>query len=97
MPETLAAQAYGVERSTEKFLCSLGLNETYRERIFSDDLRVSGTDTEGNVRIAELASHPFFMGTLFVPQCSSRAGEPHPLMVAFVEAVAAFRKATPPN
>ena len=88
-PDTIAAQAYGVERATEKFLCSFGLNEAYRERLFSDDLRVSGTDTEGNARIVELGSHPFFIGTLFVPQCSSEAGKPHPLIMAFVRATAA--------
>ena len=95
VPDTLAARAYGVERATENFLCSFGLNETYRERLFSDDMRVSGTDVEGNARIAELRSHPFFMGTLFVPQCSSEAGEAHPLIVAFVKAAAAFRRSAP--
>ena len=96
-PDTLAARAYGVERATEKFLCSFGLNEAYRERLFSADLRVSGTDVEGNARIVELGPHPFFVGTLFVPQCTSVEGEPHPLIVAFVEAASAFRGAKPPK
>jgi CTP synthase (UTP-ammonia lyase) len=90
VPGTLAAQAYGVERAIEKFLCRFGPNEAYRERLFSGDLRVSGTDAEGNVRMAELVSHPFFVGTLFVPQCSSEPEGPHPLIVAFVRAAAAF-------
>jgi CTP synthase (UTP-ammonia lyase) len=90
VPGTLAAEAYGVERATEQFLCRFGVNEAYREQLFSGDLRVAATDMEGNVRLAELVSHPFFMGTLFVPQCSSQVGEPHPLIVAFVEAAAAF-------
>jgi CTP synthase (UTP-ammonia lyase) len=89
VPRTLAARAYGVERVTEKFSCRFGLNEAYRERLFAGDLQVAGTDAEGNVRIAELRSHPFFMGTLFVPQSSSQVGRPHPLIVAFVQAAAA--------
>ena len=32
------------------------------------------------------------MATLFVPQLSSEPGDPHPLMVAFLEAAAAFHK-----
>jgi hypothetical protein len=80
----------GAHRVTEKFMCRFGVNEAYRERLFGDDLIVSGTDDDGNVRIAESVTHPFFMGTLFVPQMSSQEGRPHPLMVAFVRAAAAF-------
>lgn len=90
-PDTLAFEAYGRGRSTEKFLCSFGLNEEYRERIFTGGLRVSGQDAEGHVRIAEGTSHPFFMGTLFVPQMSSTAENPHPLLLAFVAAAAKLR------
>jgi CTP synthase (UTP-ammonia lyase) len=48
-------------------------------------LHVSGTDTNGEARILELAGHPFFVVTLFVPQLSSSADEPHPLVAAFLE------------
>jgi CTP synthase (UTP-ammonia lyase) len=60
---------------------------------------IAGEDGEGNVRIVELRSHPFFVATLFVPQLSSEPGDPHPLIVAFLEAAAAFhasREGTPP-
>ncbi len=86
VPGTHAAAAYGVERSVEKFTCRFGVNEAYRDRLFGGDLRVSGTDAEGNVRMAESATHPFFMGTLFMPQMSSEPGRPHPLITAFVKA-----------
>ena len=43
---------------------------------------VSGIDADGEVRILEHPSLRFFMGTLFVPQTSSAAGDPHPLVVA---------------
>jgi CTP synthase (UTP-ammonia lyase) len=92
MPGTMASEAYGRERSTEKFRCSFGLNEQYRERIFVGGLRVSGEDAGGNVRIAEHTSHPFFMGTLFVPQESSTPKNPHPLIVAFVQAATRLRQ-----
>jgi CTP synthase (UTP-ammonia lyase) len=33
-----------------------------------------------------LDEHPFFIGTLFVPQVRSTAARPHPLVNAFVKA-----------
>jgi CTP synthase (UTP-ammonia lyase) len=38
------------------------------------------------VRILELQGHPFFIGTLYVPQARSKSGDPHPLVTAFVAA-----------
>ncbi len=91
LPGTLAFKAYGADRSVEKFLCNYGLNERYRDLMFAGDLRIAGEDGEGNVRIIELQSHPFFVATLFVPQLSSGPGRPHPLVVAFLRAAKAFR------
>ncbi len=39
------------------------------------------------MRVIELPGHPFFMGTLFVPQTGSTPQRPHPLVTAFVRAV----------
>ncbi len=91
LPGTLAFKAYGKDRSIEKFRCNYGLNERYRDLLFRGDLKISGEDGEGNVRIVELQSHPFFVATLFVPQLSSEPGRPHPLIVAFLQAARAFR------
>jgi CTP synthase (UTP-ammonia lyase) len=90
-PDTLAFKAYGKGRAAEQFACSYGLNESYRNDIIRDNLRVVGKDGDGNARIVELASHPFFMATLFLPQLSSKPGNPHPIIVAFLEAAVAFR------
>jgi CTP synthase (UTP-ammonia lyase) len=37
--------------------------------------------------VIELSDHPFFLGTLFVPQLRSTPTDPHPLVTAFVQAV----------
>jgi CTP synthase (UTP-ammonia lyase) len=50
------------------------------------ELRVTGSDADGEVRVVELPKHPFYIGTLFVPQLRSRIGRPHPLITAFVRA-----------
>ncbi len=88
LPGTKAAAAYGTGRVIERFMCRFGVNESYGRRLFGGDLQVSATDAEGCVRMAESLTHPFFLGTLFVPQMSSEPGRPHPLVVAFLEAAA---------
>jgi CTP synthase (UTP-ammonia lyase) len=55
-------------------------------------LVISGRDAEGEPRIVELPSHPFFVATLFVPQTSTE--QPHPLISAFVSAVASCASAS---
>src|SRR5438132_1574661 len=46
------------------------------------------------VRVLELPSHPFFLGTLFVPQTRSTPERPHPLVIAFVRAGADSKTTT---
>ena len=92
VPGTQAGRIYDKSEATEIFACNYGLNEAFAERIQSKDLRVSGYDEDGKPRMIELRGHPFFISTLFVPQVVSRPGNPHPLIVAYLEAT--FSKAT---
>jgi len=82
-PESTAARAYGATRSTESFYCNFGLNPQYQQQLQQAGLDISGTDQSGEARIMELSSHPFFVGTLFVPQVRSTSGSPHPLILEF--------------
>jgi len=41
----------------------------------------------GEVRIVELDGHPFFLGTLFLPQMTSSRDEPHPVLVGLAQAL----------
>ncbi len=85
---TRAFRAYGRSTVSEQFVCNYGLNPQYRKQIEIHPLRVSGVDRQGDVRIVELDDHPFFMTTLFQPQIASQPGRPHPLVVAYLKAVA---------
>jgi CTP synthase (UTP-ammonia lyase) len=85
-PGTRARDAYGEASATEHYYCSFGLNPGYVDDLVAAGLVVSGTDQDGEVRIVELADHPFFLGTLFVPQARSTIVHPHPLVTAFVTA-----------
>ncbi len=83
---TRVHQAYGREETVEEFRCNYGLNPAYRDQFSDGLLREAGVDSDGECRIVELANHPFFVGTLFLPQLSSSATNPHPLIVAYVKA-----------
>jgi CTP synthase len=49
----------------------------------------SGLSPDGRlVEIAEIADHPFMVGSQFHPEFLSRPNRPHPLFRAFLEAVA---------
>ena len=81
-----AAGIYGAETTLEPFFCNFGLNPEYRPRLEARGLTVSGLGEDGLVRVLELRDHPFFFGTLYVPQARSQPGDPHPLVAAFVAA-----------
>jgi CTP synthase (UTP-ammonia lyase) len=92
VPGTLAWQAYGKDEAVEAFRCHYGLEPAYRARIFQKGLKVAGVDVNGEVRIVELPDRRFFVATLFLPQLSSSAEQPHPLIIAYLKAAAAFRR-----
>ncbi len=93
VPGTLAAKVSGAGRRVERYHCSYGLNPDYLERLNSGGLRFSGFDDTGQVRIAELPDHPFFLCTLFQPELSGDGTQPHPVIRAFATAAAAERVA----
>lgn len=84
---SLAERVLGARRTTERYLCSYGLDQAYVETLRDNGLRFSGRDPEGDVRLLELPGHPFFLATLFQPELAdgSRA---HPVIRAFAEAAA---------
>jgi CTP synthase (UTP-ammonia lyase) len=83
---SLARRAYGGPGATERYYCQFGLDPDYLETLTRNGLAIGGTDQDGEVRIVELPGHRFFVGTLFVPQTSSRPGAPHPLISAYLAA-----------
>ena len=85
-PGSRAAAVYGRTLTTEKYYCNFGMNPTYHDELEKKGLSISGSDQSGEARIVELPSHPFFLGTLFVPQASSAAGNTHPMVLAFLRA-----------
>jgi CTP synthase (UTP-ammonia lyase) len=89
---SLAFKIYGSHQVEEDFACNYGVNPMYQDRLKSEELRVSGVDETGAVRLVELTSRPFFIATLFVPQLRSTPEKCHPLILAFVQAANQFGK-----
>ena len=96
-PGSQAATFYGTTQAVESYYCNFGLNPEYEASLESGGLVISGrddveasplADTElAEARVIELPDHPFFLGTLFVPQTASTLERPHPLIAAFCESM----------
>lgn len=86
-PGSHTARIYGTTQVTERYYCNFGVNPAYVEMIKASPVKITGADAEGEVRIIEHPTHPFYIGTLFVPQAQSTPEQPHPLVSAFIEAV----------
>ena len=86
LPGTGLGRIHGRGEASERFNCSQGLNEVHREAFVRSGLTLSALGQEGEVRAVELAGHPFFAATLYLPQLTSEPGRPHPLIKAFLAA-----------
>jgi len=87
-PATIAAEAYQQPLVQERHRHRFELNNAYRDILQQNGMRLSGISPDGRlVEIAELADHPFMLGTQFHPEFLSRPNRPHPLFVAFLRAV----------
>ncbi len=91
-PGSRAARIYGYEEISERYFCNYEVNPDYRGALESAGLALTGFSANGDIRVAELPVHPFFIATLFQPQLSSEPGQCHPLIRAFVEASASRLK-----
>jgi CTP synthase len=87
-PKTLAAKAYQQELVNERHRHRFEFNNAYRQVLAEAGMRYSGLSPDGRlVEIAEMEEHPFMLGTQFHPEFLSRPNRPHPLFLAFLEAV----------
>jgi CTP synthase len=87
-PGTIAKGAYQEDAIVERHRHRFELNNAYRDLLQAEGMRFSGISPDGRlIEIAEFADHPFMLGTQFHPEFLSRPNRPHPLFMAFLEAV----------
>jgi CTP synthase (UTP-ammonia lyase) len=71
---------------------------TRRRGCTSSTTATSGsTRNTSNARVLELADHPFYLATLFVPQTRSTPEQPHPLIVGWLRAALTTRLVPTPD
>lgn len=88
LPGTIAGTAYRQNTVEERHRHRFEFNNTYRSEFEANGMIFSGLSPNGKlVEIAELADHPFMLGTQFHPEFLSRPNRPHPLFLAFLKAV----------
>ncbi|MFQ5340825.1 MAG: CTP synthase [Anaerolineae bacterium] len=93
---TRAWSAYGQEMISERRRHRFEVNNEYRAMLERAGLVVSGTSPDGNlVEIAEIADHPWMLGSQFHPEFKSRPNRPHPLFRDFVGAAKQHRYGRP--
>lgn len=86
-PGTIAQKAYGSEKVEERHRHRFEFNNQYRDLFTQKGMVFSGIYVKRNlVEIAELADHPFMLGTQFHPEFLSRPIRPHPLFLQFMRA-----------
>ena len=94
VPGTRAAALYGGAEPLEDYRCNYGVDPRFHPALEAAGLRLSGFGEDGELRIAELPAHPFFVATLFLPQMRSAPGRPHPILAGFAAAVRAVSVAS---
>ncbi len=90
-PGTLLQELLGAESTLERYHCSYALREEYVDTLTAHGLLFSGRDDAGDVRVAELPGHPFFLASLFQPELAGDGTRAHPVIHGF--AAAAVRAA----
>jgi CTP synthase (UTP-ammonia lyase) len=90
-PGSLIERLLGTSRTVERYHCSYGIAAGYLDRLAAGGMVFSGHDDAGDVRVAELPGHPFFLTTLFQPELHTDGV--HPVIRGFAQA--AVRPAVP--
>ncbi|UNO38404.1 hypothetical protein [Streptomyces sp. MST-110588] len=88
-PGSLAERVVGAERTVERYHCSYGPNSAHLDVLRAHGMRFGGVDEAGEVRMAELPDHPFFLATLFQPELAGDGTLPHPVIRALAAAAVA--------
>jgi CTP synthase (UTP-ammonia lyase) len=88
LPNSRIDAIYGSSETVERYFCSYGFNPNFKSLFEQSEMHITGVDIDGTARVIELAHHPFFIGTLFQPELSAFTNVVHPLITAFLQAIA---------
>jgi len=90
---TKAAAAYNVPNVDERHRHRFEFNNKFKSEFEGAGMVFSGMSPDGKlVEIAEIADHPYMVGSQFHPEFLSRPMRPHPLFLGLVKAAKANAK-----
>ncbi len=75
------------EELREEYFCNFEVNPQYRPQFEGAGMVVSAVGPQDEVRAVELPDKTFYLATLFQPQLTNRGSRPHPIVLAYLEAV----------
>jgi CTP synthase (UTP-ammonia lyase) len=89
-PGSYLQSFYGKDKETvtEEFIGNFEINPDFEWTTMEAGFPVVARGPQGEIRAIESPTHRFFVATLFQPQLSSTEKDPHPVVLAFVQAAA---------
>ncbi len=81
---SLARQLYQSDTVSERHRHRYEVNNTYRDALEANGMRLAGESNDGLVEIVEIARHPWFLACQFHPEFTSSPRDGHPLFTGFV-------------
>ena len=93
-PGSYLQSFYGKDKEivTEEFFCNFEINPDFEWTTMEAGFPVVARGPQGEIRAIESPLHRFYVATLFQPQLSSTEKNPHPVVLAFVQAAADWGK-----
>jgi CTP synthase (UTP-ammonia lyase) len=93
-PGSYLQSFYGKDKEvvTEQFFCNFEVNPEYEWASMEAGFPVVARGEKGEIRAIESPAHRFFVAMLYQPQLSSTEKDPHPVVLAFVQAAAGWGK-----
>jgi len=93
-PGSYLQSYYGKDKEivTEEFFCNFEINPEFEWATMEAGFPVVARGLGGEIRAIESPTHRFYLATLFQPQLSSTEKNPHPIVLAFVQAAADWGK-----
>lgn len=87
-PDSKTAKAYSTEKISERHRHRYEFNSAYLDDFEAAGMIATGKNPDtGLVEVMEIPAHPWFVAAQYHPEYKSTVAKPHPLFVAFVDAV----------
>src|SRR5580693_4721580 len=93
-PGSYLQSFYGKDKEivSEEFFCNFEVNPEFEWATMEAGFPIVARGAGGEIRAIESPTHRFFIATLFQPQLSSTEKNPHPVVLAFVQAAADWER-----